>query len=75
MQQAGSNNRLLTRKEAAELLGVSKGTLEVWSCTNRYHLPVVKVGRLARYRMSDLMAFIESRTINKPKEQNKDHIS
>ena len=65
MNQIQSNNRLLTRQEAADFLGVSKGTLEVWSSTKRYPLPVVKIGSKAKYRMSDLLNFIEGRTINK----------
>ena len=58
--------RLLTRKEAAELLGVKEMTLAIWKTNNRYNLPVVKVGRLAKYRYSDLIAFIEKRTVNRP---------
>ena len=58
-----AENTLLTRTAAAEYLGVSKGTLEVWACTKRYPLPYVKVGRLVKYRLSDLQAFVTSRTI------------
>lgn len=58
--------RLLTRKEAAKLLGVKEMTLAIWKTNNRYNLPVVKVGRLAKYRYSDLIAFIEKRTVNRP---------
>ncbi len=58
------NKELLTRAESAEFLGLkSKGTLDVWACNKTYNLPYVKVGRLVRYRKSDLLAFIESRTI------------
>jgi len=60
--------RLLSRKEAAELLGVSPATLAVWKSTNRYPLPVVKVGGLAKYKVSDLEAFIESRKSGEEKE-------
>ena len=58
-------NHLLSRKEAAAFLGVKEMTLAVWKTNNRYHLPVVKVGRLAKYRYSDLLDFIERRTVNK----------
>ena len=61
--------KLLTRAEAANYLGVTKGTLDVWASTQRYDLPVVKVGRLSKYRMSDLIAFIERNTINGFKEE------
>ena len=58
-----SKAKLLTRTEAAELLGVTVGTLAVWHCTGRYKIPVVKVGRSCRYRLADLEAWIESRTV------------
>lgn len=58
------NDRLLNRKEAAEFLGTSEGTLAIWSSTGRYNLPFVKIGRLVKYRYSDLVSFIESRTQN-----------
>jgi excisionase family DNA binding protein len=53
--------QLLTRKEAAAYLGITEGTLAVWNCTKRYPIPYIKIGRLARYRIADLDAFIESR--------------
>lgn len=55
---------LLNSREAALFLGIGEETLAVWRCTKRYPLPYVKVGRLVKYRLSDLEAFIESRTEN-----------
>lgn len=55
--------KLLTRREAAEYLGVRPETLAVWYCTGRYRLPVVKVGRAVRYRLGDLEAWLASRTV------------
>jgi excisionase family DNA binding protein len=49
---------LLSREQAARYLGVSPRTLAVWKSTGRYCLPVCKIGRLAKYRKSDLDAFI-----------------
>jgi len=66
--------RLLSRKEAAEFLGIKVVTLAIWKSTKRYNIPVVKVGRLVRYRFSDLLDFVERRTINQnrpPIEQKK----
>ena len=54
-------DRLLSRREAATLLGVQPGTLASWATTGRYNLPFVRVGRVARYRMSDLERWIQSR--------------
>lgn len=57
-----NDNKLLTRKEAAEFLGLSEGTLAVWKTTKRYPLPVIKVGRSVRYREADLIKFLDSMT-------------
>lgn len=53
---------LLDERKAAEVLGVSPGTLSVWRSTGRYQVPFVKVGHLVRYRLADLDAWLESRT-------------
>jgi excisionase family DNA binding protein len=52
---------LISRDEAAAYLGVSPKTLATWHCRKRYALPVVKLGRSVKYRVSDLEKFIESR--------------
>lgn len=59
-------NRLLNRKEAADFLGVKEVTLAIWKSTKRHNLPVVKVGRLAKYRYGDLLEFVDRQTVNKP---------
>ncbi|MEA0971475.1 DNA-binding protein [Candidatus Megaera venefica] len=51
-------NKLLNRKQAADFLGVKEATLAHWKCTGRYNLPSVKIGRLVKYRTSDLEQFI-----------------
>ena len=56
-------SQLLTRDQAAEFLGVRPQTLAAWLCRRRYALPVVRVGRLVRYRLSDLEAFLDARTV------------
>ncbi len=48
---------LLTPAQVADRLGVSVATLATWRCTKRYPLAYVKVGRLVRYRISDVDAF------------------
>lgn len=49
-------------KQAAAALGVKTSTLAVWRSTGRYNLPYRKVGRLVRYRLTDLAEFLERRT-------------
>lgn len=56
-------SNLLTNDQAATYLGVAPNSLAVWRTTKRYALPYVKVGRLVKYRLADLNAFLESRTV------------
>jgi len=59
-------DQLLTPTQVAKHLGISIETLNVWRATNRYPLAYVKVGRLVRYRESDVQSFIESRLKTAP---------
>ena len=52
----------LTSIEVSNILGVTEGTLAVWRCTKRYHLPFVRIGRKIFYHNEDVKAFVESRT-------------
>jgi hypothetical protein len=54
---------LLNPTEAAKFLGVTSDTLCIWRCTQRYPLNYVKVGGRVMYIESDLIDFIESRTV------------
>lgn len=55
-------NLFFTTPQAAEFLGVSVGTLEVWRSTGRHRLPFFKVGRHVKYRLSDLEEWLEQRS-------------
>ena len=55
---------LINENNAAKILGIAPATLAVWRCTKRYKLPYIKVGRLIRYKESDVEAFIQSRVQN-----------
>jgi excisionase family DNA binding protein len=72
MQQSTPTPRkqsdLVSREEAAAYLGVSPKTLATWASTKRYPLPLVKVGRAVKYRVSALDNFIASRTVNNGEE-------
>lgn len=53
-------NRLLDEKETAELLRVSPKTLQQWRW-RKTGPPAVRIGRRAcRYRLSDLLAYLET---------------
>lgn len=51
------NDPLLSTSDVAELLNVSARTVEDWRLDRK--LPVVKVGRLNRFRRSAVLAFIQ----------------
>ncbi|PTR14365.1 excisionase family DNA binding protein [Nitrosospira sp. Nsp2] len=57
-----SEDPLFSNSQAADYLGLADNTLSVWRCTGRYNIPYIKVGRLVRYRKSDLDAFLQRRT-------------
>ncbi len=61
-QIVNESRELLSESEAAPILDVEPGTLSVWRSTGRYGLPFIKIGRKVRYRRSDLIAWMESRT-------------
>lgn len=50
---------LMTSRDAAVYIGVKINTLTVWRMTNRYGLPFVKLGKVIRYRKSDLDKWID----------------
>ena len=53
-----NSEQLLSSKQSAELLGVKTETLTHWRCVGRYDLPYIKIGRLVKYKKSDLENFI-----------------
>lgn len=57
---ASEVQRLLTPEQVSEMLVVPVATLAVWRCTMRYNLPFIKVGKHVRYRLADVIAFIEA---------------
>ena len=62
---------LLTTEQVAEYLNVSRGTLEVWRCTKAHNLPYIKMGGLIRYRLYDLVNFIDQYYEETPQEVEK----
>lgn len=58
----GAMTHLLSRKQAADFLGLKPQTLAKWATTGQYGLPFVKVGRAVRYRQEDLERWLDERT-------------
>lgn len=57
------SGRRLTRREAAEFLGVKEAALHAWASNGRYRLPYIKIGNKVFYWESDLLAFLEDREV------------
>jgi excisionase family DNA binding protein len=55
--------RLLTPKEAADLLGVPEGTLAQWRSQRRGPSYIKLEGRLVRYRASDLENYLSRHAV------------
>ena len=54
---------LLNTIAAAKVLDCKPSTLEIWRCNKRHAIRYYKVGRLVRYKRSDLEAWLASRTV------------
>ena len=54
---------LINTEQAAAYLGVTSRTLEVWRCTKRHSIPYIKVGRLVKYRKTELDRWLARQTI------------
>jgi hypothetical protein len=53
---------LVSEVEAAEILDVTKFCLRSWR-TKKIGVPYVRVGRLCRYRVSDLQQFLDAHRV------------
>lgn len=66
--QNTSPSPMIDADQAALCMGVQKATLAVWRCTGRYKLPFVRVGRRVMYRVSDIEAWLQERTVTQATE-------
>lgn len=55
-------NGLISRVEAARLLGLKAQTLAAKECRGQPLLPLIKIGGACRYRVSDVEALIQRST-------------
>ncbi len=65
--------KYVKRRAAAEYLtdrgfDVKSETLARWASNGRYQLPIIKIGRLVRYDVTDLDELIESHKITPGRE-------
>lgn len=59
---------LMTEGEVAGILGVTPRALQAWRSRSAL-LPYVTVGRLVRYRPSEVRAFVDAHTVRPTKQQ------
>jgi len=59
-----SPEKLLTIDETAEILNIPRRTLDNWRWKKNISLPWIKVaGKTVRYRMSDILEWLEAKTV------------
>ena len=58
--QRSGLKRFLTRDEAAEYLGMSGYTLDVYQREGKLKIPSVKIGKLVRYDLKDVDKYMDS---------------
>lgn len=63
MDNSSELYKLISPEETAEMLDTTTGTLAVWRSTGRIDLPFVKVSKNVRYRIGDVLDFIERHTM------------
>lgn len=51
--------QLVDTQEVARLIGYSTGAVEIWRSRGESPIPYYKVGRLVKYRLSDVETFIQ----------------
>lgn len=54
---------LISVKEAAEMLGIKKKTLDIWRSTQRYFIPYIKIGSSIKYDINDVITFIQKNKV------------
>jgi hypothetical protein len=64
MNEICTRDELLTDEQTAGVLQVPTGTLANWRCARTEGPPFIKVGRLVRYRRSDLDGWLTAHTVN-----------
>lgn len=62
MQAEHSSDTLMTRQEVADHFGIPKRFLEI-SAIRGDGPPMVKIGRLVRYRPSDIRQWLDEHTV------------
>ena len=55
---------LLTTPEVADITGNTISTIATWRCTRKVNIPYIKIGKSVRYRLSDVIKFLDDMTTN-----------
>jgi hypothetical protein len=55
--------RLVNEREVSKIIGISATTLRIWRHKRR-GIPYVKCGGAVRYRLADVLKYIEANTVH-----------
>ncbi|MBR4401057.1 MAG: helix-turn-helix domain-containing protein [Synergistes sp.] len=58
--QRSGLKRFLTKEEAAEYLGMSAYTLDIYQREGKLQIPSIKIGKLVRYDLKDVDRYMDS---------------
>lgn len=61
--KSGENAEEVDPVVAAKIIGVKVNTLASWRCTKKEIIPFYKIGSKIRYKISDLIAWKESKRV------------
>ena len=61
--KSGANTEEVDSAMAAQIIGVKVNTLASWRCTKKEIIPFYKIGSKVRYKISDLIAWKESKRV------------
>ena len=61
--KSGENTDEVDLVMTAQIIGVKVNTLSSWCCTKKEIIPFCKIGSKIRYKISDLIAWKESKRV------------
>jgi predicted DNA-binding transcriptional regulator AlpA len=60
----------LSTGEVANITGNTTSTLATWRCTKKVNIPYIKIGKTVRYRLSDVLNYLDKMTSQEIVEGN-----
>ena len=60
MEMTENNERYIGTRELANMVGVKTDTIYTWLSRGKVHIKSIKIGKLRRYKLSDIKYFLKS---------------